>query len=161
MFMWCKYIIKDRGIVIRELKHQTFLIHVWHGWPRRTGSGTRFACKMQSLSNTTSNQHERQQNNWDENAFQRFASSFVSFLRRKHDFRLRISTFVWRILFKKNLEFEPLREFQAENSRFEVRDRSSWLSCCKNTSGWCPWYQERLVLKFLLFYAEPLSISTL
>ena len=45
--------------------------------------------------------------------------------------------------------------FQPENSRFEVRDHSSrtswhaqWLSCCKNTSGWRPWYQERLVLKF-------------
>ena len=48
----------------------------------------------------------------------------------------------------KNLEFEPLREFQPENSRFEVRDRSSWLSGCKHTSGWRPWYQERLVLKF-------------
>ena len=43
--------------------------------------------------------------------------------------------------------------FQPENSRFEVRDRSSrtswhaqWLSCCKNTSGWHRWYQERLVL---------------
>ena len=49
----------------------------------------------------------------------------------------------------KNTEFEP------ENSRFEARDRSSrksshaqWLSCCKNTSGWRPWYQNRLVLKF-------------
>ena len=45
--------------------------------------------------------------------------------------------------------------FQLENTRFEVRDRSSrtswhaqWLSFCKNTSGWRPWYQERLVLKF-------------
>ena len=48
----------------------------------------------------------------------------------------------------KNLEFEPLREFQPENLRFEVRNRSSWLSCCKHTSGWRPRYQERLVLKF-------------
>ena len=146
--MWCKYIIKVRGIVIRELKHQTFLIHVRHDRPRRTGSGTRFACKMQSLSNATWNYRERRQNNSEESAFQRFASSFVSFLRRKHDFRLRISTFVWRILFKKNLEFEPLRKFQPENSRFKVRDRSSWLSCWKNTSGWPSWYQERLVFKF-------------
>ena len=30
----------------RELKHQTFLIHERHGWPRRTGSGTQFACQM-------------------------------------------------------------------------------------------------------------------
>ena len=110
------------------------------------GRGLRAKCK--SLSKTTWKHDERRQNNSDKNAFQRFASSFVSFLRRKHDFRLRISTFVWRILFKKNLEFEPLREFQPESSRFEVRDRSSWLSCCKNTSGWRPWYQERLVLKF-------------
>ena len=33
--------------VSRELKHQTFLIHERHGWPRRTGSGTQFACQMQ------------------------------------------------------------------------------------------------------------------
>ena len=33
----------------RELKHQTFLIHERHGWPRRTGSGTRFACQMQII----------------------------------------------------------------------------------------------------------------
>ena len=45
--------------------------------------------------------------------------------------------------------------FQPENLRFEVCGSSSrtswhaqWLSCCKNTSGWRPWYQERLVLKF-------------
>ena len=166
--MWCKYIIKVRGIVIRELKHQTFLIHVWHGWPRRTGSGTRFVCKMQLLSKTSWNHHERRQNNSDENAFQRFALSFVSFLRRKHDFRQRISTFVWRILFEtQNLNFW----FQPENSRFEVRDRSSrtswhaqWLSCCKNTSGWRPWYQERLVLKFpiiLRWTAKHINIVTL
>ena len=30
---------------IRELKHQTFLIHERHGWPRSTGSGTQFACR--------------------------------------------------------------------------------------------------------------------
>ena len=47
--------------------------------------------------------------------------------------------------------------FQPEISRFEVRDGSHCacqdileLSCCKNTSGWRPWYQERLVLKFLM-----------
>ena len=34
---------------IRELKHQTFLIHERHGWPRRTGSGTRFACQIQII----------------------------------------------------------------------------------------------------------------
>ena len=49
--------------------------------------------------------------------------------------------------------------FQPENSRFEVRDRSSrtswhaqWLSCCKNTSGWRRWYQENLLLKFPNMY---------
>ena len=35
--------------IIRELKHQTFLIHERHGWLRRTGSGTRFACQMQII----------------------------------------------------------------------------------------------------------------
>ena len=124
--------------------------------------GLRAKCK--SLSKTTWNNHERRQNNSVENAFQRFALSFVSFLRRKHDFRQRISTFVWRILFEtQNLNFW----FQHENSRFEVwvGDRSSrtcwhaqWLSCWKNTSGRRPWYQERLVLKFpIIFRYAPRS----
>ena len=34
---------------IRELKHQTFLIHERHGGPRRTESETRFACQMQII----------------------------------------------------------------------------------------------------------------
>ena len=119
--MWCKYIIEVRGIVIRELKHQTFLIHVRHGWPRRTGSGTRFVCKMQLLSKTSWNHHERRQNNSDENAFQRFALSFVSFLRRKHDFRRGISTFVWRILFK-----EPRIWTSAGVSTWELAFWSPW-----------------------------------
>ena len=45
--------------------------------------------------------------------------------------------------------------FPPENSHFEVCDCShrtswhaQWLSCRKNTSGWHPWYQEQLVLKF-------------
>ena len=62
------------------------------------GSGLR--TKSISLSKTTWNRHERRQNNSVKNAFQRFALSFVSFLRRKHDFRRRTSTFVWRILFE-------------------------------------------------------------
>ena len=69
------------------------------------GRGLRAKCK--SLSKTTWKHDERRQNNSDKNAFQRFASSFVSFLRRKHDFRRRSPTFVWRIL-SKNPEFEPL-----------------------------------------------------
>ena len=61
--------------------------------------------------------------------------------------------------------------FQPENSRFEVRDCSprtsrhaQWLKCCKNTSGWRPWYQERLVLKFPNFRdlgaTDPLSAAS-
>ena len=52
--------------------------------------------------------------------------------------------------------------FQPENSRFEVRDRSlrtswhaQWLSCCRNTSGWRLWYQERLMLKFPIISLSP------
>ena len=88
--------------LIRELKHQTLLIHEQHGSPRRTGSGTHFTRQMQIIkeNNLTWNNHERQQNNSFENVYQRFAWSFVSFLRRKHDFRRRISTFVCRILFE-------------------------------------------------------------
>ena len=62
------------------------------------GRGLRDKCK--SLSKTTWSHHERRQNNSVENVFQRFASSFVSFLRRKHDFRQRSPTFVGRILFE-------------------------------------------------------------
>ena len=60
-----------------------------------------------------------------------------------------------------NLWFEP------ENSRFEVRDRSrtswhaQWLSCYKNTSGWRPWYQERLVLEFpIVDHKRPWNLAT-
>ena len=164
--MWCKYIIKVRGIVIRELKHQTFLIHVRHGWPRRTGSGTRFVCKMQLLSKTSWNHHERRQNNSDENAFQRFALSFVSFLRRKHDFRRRISTFVWRILFEEpriwtsgfNLRTRVLKSVTAAQERLDMRSGCHAAKILpvgvRGTKNvWC--------LSSLLFYAEPLSISTL
>ena len=106
------------------------------------GRGLRAKCK--SLSKTTWNHHERRQNNSVENAFQRFALNFVSFLRRKHDFRQRISTFVWRILFEtQNLNFW----FQPENSRFEVRvgDRSS------RTSWHAQWNKNVWCLSSLLF----------
>ena len=87
-----------RKVESRKLKHQTFLIHERHGWPRRTGSGTRFTRQMQIIKQTNVKPYERRQNNLFENVLQRFARSFVSFLRsRKHDFRRRISTFVWRI----------------------------------------------------------------
>ena len=62
--------------------------------------GRALRAKCNSLSKTTWNHHERRQNNSVENAFQRFALSFVSFFQRKHNFRGRISTFVWRILFE-------------------------------------------------------------
>ena len=69
----CSRLPQNVKLGIRELKHQTLLIHERHGWPRRTGSGTRFACQMQSLNKTTWNYHERGQNSSVENAFQRFA----------------------------------------------------------------------------------------
>ena len=37
---------------IRELKHETFLIHERHGWMRRTGSRTRFTRQMQIIKQT-------------------------------------------------------------------------------------------------------------
>ena len=109
--------------------------------------------KCKSLSKTTWNHHERRQNNSVENAFQRFALSFVSFLRRKHNFRPNVFYYYMTNTLQRTQNFNLW--FQPENSRFEVRDHSSrtswhaqWLSCCKNTSGWRPWYQESLVLKF-------------
>ena len=56
--------------------------------------------------------------------------------------------------------------FQLENSRFEVRERSSrtswhaqWLSCGKNTSGWRPWYQERQVFNFPNIIVHELKVD--
>ena len=111
------------------LKHQTFLIHERKGWPRGIGSGRGLHAKCESLSKTTWNHHERRQNNSVENAFQRFALSFVSFLRRKHDFRRRISTFVWRILIEEpriwipafNLRTRVLNSVTAAHERLDMR----------------------------------------
>ena len=115
--------------------------------------GRSLRAKCKSLSKTTWNHHERRENNSAENAFQRFALSFVSFLRRKHYFRRNVFYYYMTNTLRRTQNFNPW--FQPENSRIEVRDHSSrtswhaqWLSCCKNTSGWRPWYQERLVLKF-------------
>ena len=91
--------------------------------------GRSLRAKCKSLSNTTWNHHERRQNNSVENAFQRFALSFVSFLRRKHDFRRRISTFVWRILFEEpriwtsgfNLRTRVLNSVTAALERLHMR----------------------------------------
>ena len=124
------------------------------------GRGLRAKCK--SLSKTTWKHHERRQNNSVENAFQRFALSFVSFLRRKHDFRRRISTFVWRILFEEpriwisgfNLRTRVLKPVRDHSSRTSWH--AQWLSRCKNTSGWRLRYQERLVLKFPGYAFRPL-----
>ena len=100
------------------------------------GRGLRTKCK--SLSKPTWNHHEGRRNNSFENVFQRFVWSFVSFLRsRKHDFRRRISTFVWRIQ-------RRTQNLNLCNSRMSWY--AQWLSCCKNIAGWRLWYQERLVL---------------
>ena len=91
------------------------------------GRGLRAKCK--SLSKTMWNHHEGRQKNSVENVFQRFALSFVSFFRRKHDFRRRISTFVWRILFKEpriwtsgfNLRTRVLKSVTAAQERLDMR----------------------------------------
>ena len=109
--------------------------------------------KCKSLSKPTWNHHERWQNNSFENVFQIFAWSFVSFLRKKKKFRTKNFNFCMTNTLRRtqnlNLWFQP------EKTRFEVCGRNlrtswqaQWLSCCKNTSGWRPWYQERLLLKF-------------
>ena len=89
------------------------------------GRGLRAKCK---LSKTTWNHHERRENNSFENVFQRFASSFVSFLLMKHDFRRRISTFVWRILYEElriwtsgfNLRTRVLKSVTATQKRLDM-----------------------------------------
>ena len=109
----------------REFNHQTFLIHESHDWRRRSGSGRGLRAKCKSLSKPTWNHHERRPNN----SFQRFAWSFVSFFRRKHYFRRRISTFVWRILFEEpriwtsgfNLRTRVLKSVTAAQERLDMR----------------------------------------
>ena len=91
------------------------------------GRGLRAKCK--SLSKTTRNHYERRQNTSVENVFQSFAFSFVSFLRRKHDFRRRIATFVWRILFEEpkvwtsgfNLRTRVLKSVTAAQEHRDMR----------------------------------------
>ena len=91
------------------------------------GRGLRVKCK--SLSKPMWNHYERRQKNSFENAFQRFVWSFVSFLRRKHDFRRRISAFVWRILFEEpriwtsgfNLRTRVLKSVTAAQERLDMR----------------------------------------
>ena len=66
------------------------------------------------------------------------------------------------------LTFDTFCHFnlKPDNSRSEVRDRSSrtawhaqWLERCKNTSGWRPWWQELLLLKFSIYSSETLLNS--
>ena len=91
------------------------------------GRGLRAKCK--SLSKPTWNHHERRPKNSFENVFQRFGWSFVSFFRRKHYFRRRISTFVWRILFEEpriwtsgfNLRTRVLKSVTAAQERLDMR----------------------------------------
>ena len=91
--------------------------------------GRGLCAKCKSLSKTTWNHHERRQKDSVENVVQRFALSFVSFFRRKHDFRRRISTFVWRILFEEpriwtsgfNLRTRVLKSVTAAQERLDMR----------------------------------------
>ena len=84
--------------------------------------GLRAKCK--SLSKTTWNNHERRQNNSVENAFQRFALSFVSFLRRKHNFRRRISLFEEHRIGTSgfNLRTRVLKSVTAAQERLDMRN---------------------------------------
>ena len=140
---------------IRELKYQTFLISERHVYAGRAeldrGHGLR--AKSKSLRKPTWNHHEQRQNNLFEIVCQRvcFFLTKKTWFHRKNFYFCMTNT-LWR---NQNLNLW----FQPENPRFEVPDRNSrmwhawhaqWLSCCKNTSGWRRWYQERLVLKFLI-----------
>ena len=90
--------------------------------------GRGLCAKWKSLCKPTWNHRERR-NNSVEDVFQRFAWSFVSFLRRKHDFRRRIATFVWRILFEEpriwtfgfNLRTRVLKSVTATQERLDMR----------------------------------------
>ena len=134
------------------IKFQTFLIHERYGWPRRTGSGTRFTRQMQTnvkpitlITNADRIIHLKM-------SFKHLREALF-FFTKKTSFQTKNFFFCMTNTLRRtqnlNLWFQP------ENSRFEVRDCNSrtschaqWLSCCKNTAGWRPWYRERLALKF-------------
>ena len=125
----------------RELKHQTLLIHKRHGWQRRTGWGTQFMCQMQIIKQNNV-KPSRTPTEWFRWKFlSKICITFCFFLTKKTWFQTKNFYFCMTNTLRRtqnlNLWFQP------ENSRFEVRDRSSrtswhaqWLSCCKNTSGW-------------------------
>ena len=126
---------------IKELKHQTFLFHKQHGWPRRTGSGTRFTCQN---ANHWANQCETITKAYRiihlklsfkslcEVLFLSYEENMISdkeFVLMYDEYRLRRAQNL-------NLWFQP------ENSHFEVHDRTSrtsWheqcLSCCSSTKN--------------------------
>ena len=112
--------------------------------------GRGFRAKYKSSSKTKWNHHERRQNNSVENAFGRFALSFVPLLPRKHDFRRKISTLVWRILFEEprkwtsgfNLRTHVLKSVTAAQERLDMRSGCHaakilpvGVRCTKNV--WC------------------------
>ena len=64
----------------------------------------------------------------------------------------------------KNPEFEPQRVLKSVTAAQECLDTRSGCHAAKITSGWRPWYQERLVLKFpiiLRWTAKHINIVTL
>ena len=148
----------------RELKHQTFLFHVRQGWPRRTGSGTRFTRQMQIMKQTNVKPSPTQTEYFSWKCLSKILPRFWRSNLTKERTRIGncyIGYQILTILTVFILTFLNLW-FQPENSRFEIRDCSprtswhaQWLSCCKNTSGWRPWYQERLVFKFATICRRP------
>ena len=116
-----------RGLIIGNLSTRRSWFTNGMAGSAGLDGGRGLCVKCKSLSKTTWNHHERRQNDSVENSFQRFALRFVSFLRRKHDFRRRISTFVWQKYSSNNPEFEPLV--------------STW-----KLALWSPWPQLKNVL---------------
>ena len=114
------------------IKFQTFLIHERHGWPRRTGSGTRFTRQMQTIKQTNVKTITLITN---ADRIIHLKMSFkhlreaLFFLRRKQVFRRRISFFVWRILFEEpriwtfgfNLRTRVLKSVTATQERLDMR----------------------------------------
>ena len=129
--------------LIRELKHQTFLIHEQHGSPRRTGSVTRFTRQMQIIkeNNLTWNNHERRQNNSFEMSFKDLREVF--FLSYEENI---ISDEEFLLLFdeysSKNREFEPLVStwvlaFWSRSPQFKKTSwHAQWLSYQERNVWW-------------------------
>ena len=161
VYVMKKYITRVRGIVTRELKHQTFLIYVRHASPpAELDQGRALRAKCKSLSKTTWNHHERRQNNSDE-CISKICVKFCFFFTKKTWFQKKNFYFLYEAYSSKNPEFEPLRVLKSVTAAQECIDIRSGCHAAKILPVGVRGIKNVWCSSSLLIYAEPLSISTL